>query len=475
MAKIDWPSEAARDVASEISVLRNLNGGHISDTLDDFWHQLALEVDASSSTQIPVVAQNVALALGVEFDEDYVDSETGLPALSLYEGILAALRVADAAKAGIIDALEEEEDDAVDLRSVVADVPPREWTIRETMLRIGGGELILNPEWQRGFVWKLQKQRRLIESMLLGLPIPSFLFFEDSKTNRIYVIDGRQRLETISRFLAPKEKKGEPKTRFRTFNAKTQGWGPGQPLHEASNRYFHDLPDQFKGKFERAPIVTFTFKDIPPEQLYQIFKRYNTGAVALNAAEIRNAVYQASALHEMMFRLGGESRDPSKYRDPAEADAGEVIRQTMPRGKLERYGAYDFIGRYFAFRYESSGSVSAATNTFMHRHANDGPEQVERFRQEFIAAVAKTTEWYPHPLIEPKDDGAFNAMLGAIQLVSTSVALEAIASGALSEETIRQRIRDEWPLFAEKILSEKQNSTLFWSSHQTWNEQLRRP
>jgi hypothetical protein len=474
---IEWPSEDVRSVASEIAVLRDIDGGHLPPTVEEFWHQLALSSGVLPSHDLMSTAKATAGALGFEFDDDYLDQESGLPALSFYEVVLSTIQNAEARRSGAEGTADDADDDGddtnVDLSTYIADVPPRDWTVRETLLRIGEGSLVLNPEWQRGFVWKLQKQRRLIESMLLGLPIPSFLFFEESSTGRIYVIDGRQRLETIQRFMAPKEKKGEMKVRFRTFGPKIAGWSTGQPLNQAANRYYDQLPDSFKTKFERAPLVTFTFKDIPPEQLYQIFKRYNTGAVALNAAEIRNAVYQASELHGMMFRLGGEHRDKKKYRDGEEQEVGEALRATMPKGKLERYGAYDFIGRYFAFRYERTGSVSAATNTFMQKYGKDG-SRVDMFRREFIRAFNKTIEWYQYALIEPIVDGSFHAMLATIQLVSTTVALSAIDGGTLKESVVQERIAAEWPEFAGKVLEEKQNSTLFWNSQQNWNTQLTR-
>lgn len=474
---IEWPSNEVRDVASEIAVLRNLDGGHVPPSVEEFWHQLALDNGVQPSADLAAVAKATSAAMGFEFDDDYLEQETGLPSLSLYEVVLSTLQ--GGAEHRIAAGLEAEtpEDDGddtdVDLKTFIADVPTQPWTVRETLLRIREGSLVLNPEWQRGFVWKLQKQRRLIESVLLGLPIPSFLLFEDSSTGRVYVIDGRQRLETIFRFCSPKEKRGEAKIRFKTFNSKTVGWNVG-PLQHAANCYYDQLPDPLKLKFERASLVTFTFKDIPPEQLYQIFKRYNTGAVALNAAEIRNAVYQASPLHAMMFRLGGEHRDPSKYLDEAERDIGETIRGTMPPGKRERYGPYDFIGRYFAFRYEKTGSVAAATNAFMQRFGA-ADDRVDEFKREFIRAVRKTLEWYDQPLIEPKPDGSFHAMLGTLQLVSTTVALNSIDSGRLPEEVVRQRIDEGWLPFATAILGQKQNSTLFWKAQEQWNDQLTQP
>ena len=62
------------------------------------------------------------------------------------------------------------------------------------------GKLVLRPEFQRNFVWSLNKQSLLIESLMLKIPIPAFYFDEDETGCRT-VIDGMQRLTTISRYL----------------------------------------------------------------------------------------------------------------------------------------------------------------------------------------------------------------------------------------------------------------------------------
>jgi hypothetical protein len=98
--------------------------------------------------------------------------------------------------------------------------------------------------------------------------------------------------------------------------------------------------------------------------------------------------------------------------------------------------------------------------------------RADDLKAEFIRAMRKTLEWYEYPLVEPKVDGAFHAMLATIQLVSTTAALNAIASGPLTEEVVRDRINDGWQPFSLELLKQKQNSTLFWAAHEKWNAQL---
>ena len=130
-------------------------------------------------------------------------------------------------------------------------------------------ELVVNPEWQRNFVWPIKKQRRFIESILLGLPIPSLLLFEDIHTGTKYVIDGRQRLETLARYCATADQRqGLPflGKRFRTFSAKEPNWREGQDLHDAANKYYEHLPPLHRRRVDRAVLTVFTFRSLEPRQ-----------------------------------------------------------------------------------------------------------------------------------------------------------------------------------------------------------------
>jgi hypothetical protein len=334
------------------------------------------------------------------------------------------------------------------------------------------GQFWVDVNRQRSFVWKPRKQKALIESILLGLPIPSFLLYKDRESGQMSVIDGRQRLETVYRFTHPKEVRGEPRLRFRTCSASQEGWRPGQFLNPAAGKFYHDLPNKFKTQFDTQNLQV-AILDVPLAHLYQIFKRYNTGSVALNAAEIRNAVFQNSGLHEMMFRLGGEHRDPAKYADVEERRVAEDLRSIM-KNKQSRYGAYDFVGRILAFAHETTGSVAKATFSFMSREHRADAERIESFRRKFLDAFTATADWYEHPLTEPRASGAFHAFLATIQMVSTIECLNEIRAGGLTEEAVRNYIRANWRQFAEtEVLSQKQNSTNFWAMQRDWTKRLK--
>jgi hypothetical protein len=465
---------AREEVMREIAALLGISGGLRS---DEFWYDVAVNLNVGIPADgTPQLVRQVLEFLDEEWDEDYLEDDGARPALEAYETLHSRLTSRDDSDtAAAVDSSEPEEDEDDDaIGSVGTDFMAREAQTTQTDIdtqlnRIGRGTLILNPDWQRGFVWKLKKQRRLIESILLGLPIPSLLLFRDSSSGSTYVIDGRQRLETISRFTAGKPAPGEEKRRFKTFPASTEGWRAGEKLHAAAGKYYDDLPPEFRSKFDQAALVLHTFVDLPREKLYQIFRRYNTGAEQLRAAEIRNAVYQASPLHKMMYQLAGEQGLDGTFDSEEEREAAETLHSIMKR-KVARYGAYDFVGRYFAFSRMSTGSVANATNEFMARFET---ADVSELRKEFIAVLNKTCEWYEYPLMTPRDSGAFHAFLATIQMVATRELLSEISAGRADESLVRNAISEKWPSYAEEILEQKQNATAFWSRQREWIDELK--
>jgi hypothetical protein len=462
-------SLSKQDLITSVVETLQLSGGVVPEKEEQFWQELAAALNLTpKSKDLSRVAQAVLTALDVEWDDEFID-EQNVFTLALYETLDDAVRRFEAARESGEPAEEEEDDESLEGYKDER-VAPVTWGLETVHQWIKNGLLVLSPEWQRNFVWKSKKMKRFIESILLGLPIPSFLIFEDSKSGKKYVIDGRQRLETISRFKAPREARGADRLRFKTFSKNEPGWGPGEQLGEAAGKYYDQLDQRFKTRFDSAHLVVAEFRDISLASLYQVFKRYNTGAVALNAAEIRNAVYQASDLHWMLFRLAGEQR-PKNHIDDEEARLADDLRETMLK-KVQRYGAYDFIGRYFAFAYEGHGSVAKATLEFMDSFENATADRIEALRKEFIRVFQTTKQWYAGGFLTDPEGGRFHAFLATLQLVSTKFMLEHIDASHVTLDQVRSHVSERWNAFAENRLARKQNSTLFWGSQKTWVSML---
>lgn len=136
------------------------------------------------------------------------------------------------------------------------------------------GRLNTRPDYQRMYVWDNKKASRLIESILLNIPIP--LIYMVAINGQINVIDGQQRLTSIFNFLDGK--------------FKLTGLVAFSNLNKLS---FKDLDEEYQNRINDYHIRTITFKSSAASDLqYEIFSRLNTGSVALNDQELRNCVYR---------------------------------------------------------------------------------------------------------------------------------------------------------------------------------------
>ena len=138
--------------------------------------------------------------------------------------------------------------------------------------------VILDSEFQRESVWKTQQKRELIESILMGLPLPIFYFNED-KLGRLIVIDGRQRLNAIFEFLD---------NDFALDKLKI--------LDDFNKKKFSDLDPIYQSKIEDYQIMAHVIQPMTPDRVkFDIFDRVNRAGTQLNKQEIRNALYQGQA------------------------------------------------------------------------------------------------------------------------------------------------------------------------------------
>lgn len=158
------------------------------------------------------------------------------------------------------------------------------------------GKLIIQPEFQRHFVWDAKKSSRLIESALLDIPLPAIYLYEESNDKEI-IIDGQQRLTAFFSFIDGKFPDGK------TF--KLTGLKEFRRLNRKS---FNEIDEELQDKILYCKIRTIAFKRESDEDLkYEIFERLNTGAVLLNFQELRNCIYRG--LYNELLRELSENND----------------------------------------------------------------------------------------------------------------------------------------------------------------------
>ena len=156
-------------------------------------------------------------------------------------------------------------------------------TIGEVVRRIRADRYDLSPDFQREFLWSIEKQSRLIESCLMRLPLPVF-YVADAKDGRIVVVDGLQRLTTFKRFLD-----GEFALKFPTPDDETARPNP------LEGKCFKDLQLNLQERIEDTQLTLYILDAKAPERAkLDIFERVNSGE-PLTRQQMRNCLYNGVA------------------------------------------------------------------------------------------------------------------------------------------------------------------------------------
>ena len=169
-------------------------------------------------------------------------------------------------------------------------------------------KIILDAEFQRESVWKQSQKSELIESILMGLPLPIF-YFNQNKMGKLIVIDGRQRLTALFEFMS-------------------NDWALKglKVLRELNGLKFSDLNPIVQSKIEDYQIQAHVIQPPTPDRIkFDIFDRVNRAGTQLNKQEIRNALYQGKST--ILLKELSES-DYFK-----EATEGAFIKDTRMKGK----------------------------------------------------------------------------------------------------------------------------------------------
>jgi len=194
------------------------------------------------------------------------------------------------------------------------------------------------PDFQRGFVWTIEQSTLLIESFLIGLPVPPVFFYID-KENKNLVVDGQQRILSIvyffEGFFGPENEKGKRQIfRLTGLNKKSPFF----------NKTVNDLDHSTRRKLETSVLRAINIRQLSPKEqntsIYHIFERLNTGGTPLTSQEIRNVVFRGDFLKELKklnqdanWRVILGKKTPDKHQKDI-----ELILRAFAIGKnLEKY------------------------------------------------------------------------------------------------------------------------------------------
>ena len=177
-------------------------------------------------------------------------------------------------------------------------------TIHDVTRRIDQGSYVMDPDFQRDFIWPEDKQSRLIESVIMRIPLPVFYMAEDDE-GRMVVVDGLQRLSTFSRFM-----RNELKLNL-----------PDRP--ELHRKRFSDLPSKLQNRVEDCNLVFYIIDAKVQERArLDIFERVNSGET-LTRQQMRNSLFMGPGTRflktesqtEIFLKATGKSLNSKKMRD----------------------------------------------------------------------------------------------------------------------------------------------------------------
>lgn len=169
-------------------------------------------------------------------------------------------------------------------------------SVRELITQYSEGD-IEKPELQRKYVWNKKVASRFIESLLLGLPVPSIFLANIESTGKRLIIDGYQRIRTLHDYIHDGIWRGDDSVfRLVDSNVINKRW---------RNKTFSELSESDKRRLKNYTIHAIIFEQRRPANdsaMFQIFERINTSGVTLNDQEVRNCVYQG-AMNTRLFEL----------------------------------------------------------------------------------------------------------------------------------------------------------------------------
>ncbi|MFJ8668191.1 DUF262 domain-containing protein [Streptomyces sp. NPDC093600] len=260
----------------------------------------------------------------------------------------------------------------LDMQRRKIDVDNYTITVRELLSMAERNELKRAPEYQRKFRWDEEAESRLIESILLGLPVPN-LFFATNEDGSWEVVDGLQRISTLIHFASESEaqlaeiKKSSPLVLSSL-----------KELDEFNGLTYEDLPPAMKFAFTKRGLgVTALSDKSDPQIRFDTFERLNRGSVELSKQEVRACIYEGT-FNKLI-------------RELAEGDDFKSLVKLQKKNE-ENATREELVLKFFAYLNDRStfnGAVHDFLNAYMEANRNSfdvtaGREVFERVVEEIL-------------------------------------------------------------------------------------------
>jgi len=324
---------------------------------------------------------------------------------------------------------EEDKETGVPIYKIVS--YPADPTLELLNEKIARGEIII-PKFQRGWVWKPVQASRLIESFLLGLPVPAIFVYKEPSQKQV-VIDGQQRLRTITGFFKGK-------------------------LPDGSDFYLRGVDPQWEGKYysnlseeERIRLRDSVLRQVIVEQLdpkdntsiYHIFERLNTGGTGLTPQEVRNCTYHGP-FNDLIVELNRDSTWRQIFgtsdADARMRDIELIVRFLALYDKIDSYAKpmKQFLNDYMAEHQMETNREpheSKFINTIKRIHEAFGPKPFHIKRGINVAVFDSVSIAFAESVTTPR-----NIVRRFEKLLANPSYEETISSGTTDVDTVKRRV-----------------------------------
>lgn len=299
-------------------------------------------------------------------DEGIIDSDSDLE--SKLDNLLLKLIELEQSGTESTEAQENENFDPFNPEDIK--VHAKQFSLRLITDMIEDGDIDLSPDFQRNLVWTNFAKSRLIESILLRIPLPMFYFSEDEE-GRITIVDGLQRLSAIQEFMENKF----PLRKLEYLTDSCEG-----RYYESSGKKV-GLDAKYVRWFNQTQFsVNVIDPSSPPKVKYDIFRRINTGGKPLNNQEIRNCLAGKNlraAINKMVDSKEFKSATDNSIKSKRMEDQDVALRFIMFQRYVDEFGNID----------EYNGYMDASLNLLTEELSKSSEAELEVYVSKFSNAM----------------------------------------------------------------------------------------
>lgn len=263
----------------------------------------------------------------------------------------------------------EEQDSEVSLPGYDILTYPADFTLEVLVGKWNKGEIKI-PPLQRKYIWNQIRASKLIESFLMGLPVPPVFFYLERGTDQLLVVDGHQRLRSIAYFFSGVFGEPSPGTQPPPFTL--EGLDERSPYLRNTYQMLKDERSAGFNRLNNSVLRSFVVKQIDPADdtsIFQIFERLNTGGVILQGQEIRNCIYDGT-FNDLLNELNRYDAWRKLFGSPVDKRMRDV----------------ELILRFFALFYNSKRykkPMKKFLNDFMREHRRAADDKIAEFGTMF--------------------------------------------------------------------------------------------